>query len=859
MKEESISDSDVHTPSILSSNTTTSSKIPVNTINKKESSCNKKQIIVISLIIIAVFLSCLLLIFLEIVFNKIITIFLFTKFISIPLQIFLHFLLIRYIVIQIAFAGHCFLLMRPMLYNLGKSQAKFIFDELNKFRENILKLSGKREAIDNLIDLETIEKELKSTNQLISYCLTVLAKMKNKFNKLTNDQQIYYDNLNSFNEKYEIIQNIITNIIQVIKDDNKKSISELNEDSQNEIKNLLENELNNHSIINTIDIIMAQLYDYLGFDYRCFNKRYIRNFFKNFLFASIHQFQCELDNYFIYEERQLKTKDNCILEYIIITNSQNSNNKKLMIMCGPNGAPFQMFSRNVRLSNYLSDNIDVLCWNYRGYGFSKGTPNFNNLRSDILEIFDEVKKMGKYEHFAVHGISIGGVPSCHLAYNRREIELLICDRNFGEMDFIPKNYPFGKYLYILYKILYMQSSNNVNNYINSNCYKIVLNDPNDSIVNEVSSLKTMVASELCKKYLISNNFNPNENINMLNDLNTQIYGNNNIEIETLKNKNNKNNQLQSINDKITNNDKNNSNNYNNNDNDEITTLDKLLGSQKNKKIFIKKIINIIDIIKSLNNKNNTVCSKVLKIMKKPNKYSNLNEEEIKNNISIYHLIDNELENVFAVLKSAGDSFSTIYYLNSDYKKINFIENFFSNLFIWGSIDIDPDINNDRVIIWSTSHIKGNFEKFLASFDNFMNLPEMNSSKHLNIVKDIDIIYNYFKQMKDNLKFMGITTKLGLVKLLNENNETNSDYEINLINSNRGNLVNLSCGHNGALSTQESKTFKKYFKRSKFSSIKENINIEPNKNINNSGSDDAIINNEIENEININDINDYLKG
>ena len=862
MKDESVSvsDPDVHAPSSISTNIS-STKILVNATQKNNSSCDKRKIIIISLIILAILTALSILILLEIFFNKIITLLLFTKFISIPFQIFLHFLLVRYLVIQIAFAGHCFLLMRPMIYNLGKSQAKQIFDELNKFRDNILKLTEKRETIDNLKDLDSIEKQFRSTYELISYCLAILTKMKNKFNKLTVDQQVFYENLSIFNEKFEIIQNIIPNIIKAINDNHKNSISELNDDIQNEIKNLLENELDSHSIINNIDIIMIQLYDYIGNDYKCLSKKYLKNFFYNFLFASIEQFHCELDNYFIYEEKQLKTKDNCILEYIIIKSNQYSNNKKLMIMCGPNGAPFQMFSRNVHLGNYLNDNIDVLCWNYRGYGFSKGTPNFNNLRSDILEIFDEVKSTGRYEHFAVHGISIGGVPCCHLAYHRKEIELLICDRNFGEMDFIPKNYPFGKYLYMLYKILFMQSSDNVSNYLNTNCYKIVLNDPKDGIVTEVSSLKTMVATELCKKYLVTNNFNFGEINNNKNDLNTQIYANNNIENQTLKNKDN-NNQLPTINDKIIDNNINNSNNYNPN-NDEITTLDKLLGLKNSKKIFIKKITDVVNIINSIDNKSNNIFSRIFKkLMKKANKYSNLNEEEIQNNISIYHLIDDELENVFAILKSAGDSLSTIYYLNSEYKKTNFIENFFNNLFIWGSIDRNTDSNTDRAIIWSTSHIKQNFDKFLLSFENFMNLPEIKSSSHLNIIKDINIIYNYFKQMRNNLQFLGITSKTGLVKLLKEKDDVNPDYEENLIMMNRGNLVNLSCGHNGALTIQEGKTFRKFFKKSKFSITKEN-NIEPNKNnyINNSGSDDAIINNEIDHEININDINDinsYLK-
>ena len=335
MKEEasSVSESDIHVPSILSSGTT-SSNISINAANENNSSCNKKKIIKFSLIILVIFTILIFLILLEILFNKIITLLLFTKFLSIPFQIFLHFLLIRYIVIKIAFAGHCFILTRQMIYNFGKSQAKLLFDEFNIFYDNFYKLTEKRETIDNLKDFETIEKQFKSTYETAKYYIELLTKMKNKFNKLTVDQQIFYDNLTSFFAKFEIIKNIIPNIIKTIKDNNKNSIKELNDDTQNEIKNLLEKELNSQSIINSTKIIMAQLYDYIGNNYKFLSKRYLRNFFNNFLFCSIEQWHCELDNYFIYEEKQLKTKDNCILEYIIIKSNQYSNNKKLMIMCG---------------------------------------------------------------------------------------------------------------------------------------------------------------------------------------------------------------------------------------------------------------------------------------------------------------------------------------------------------------------------------------------------------------------------------------------------------------------------------------------------------------------------------------------
>jgi hypothetical protein len=180
---------------------------------------------------------------------------------------------------------------------------------------------------------------------------------------------------------------------------------------------------------------MEILIDFIGENYPWYSCRYIRNFFYNRLFASIEQIHCELSNYYIFEEKTLITKDKCKLEYIIIKKNINTPKKRLMIICGPNGVPYQIFSRNFRFENYLESNMDILCWNYRGYGFSKGTPSYSRLRSDVLELFDEVKKNNNYEKYAVHGISIGVIPCCHLASHRKEIELLICDRNFGRIDY----------------------------------------------------------------------------------------------------------------------------------------------------------------------------------------------------------------------------------------------------------------------------------------------------------------------------------------------------------------------------------------------------------------------------------------
>ena len=232
--------------------------------------------------------------------------------------------------------------------------------------------------------------------------------------------------------------NFINETIQILEKSDKKSLADLPDDQRNDIVSKMSgpnsNNLNIQKILVLLKALTEQIKDFIGDDYSIFSKRYIKNYLYNKLFGSLEQFHIELVDKFNIEEHQLITKDKCQIEYIIVRANQESPRKKLMIICGPNGVPYQVFIRNLRFEGYLQSDVDLLCWNYRGYGFSKGKPSYNKLRTDVLELFDEVKNNSNYERFAVHGISIGGIPCCHLARNRKEIELMICDRNFGRLD-----------------------------------------------------------------------------------------------------------------------------------------------------------------------------------------------------------------------------------------------------------------------------------------------------------------------------------------------------------------------------------------------------------------------------------------
>ena len=59
-------------------------------------------------------------------------------------------------------------------------------------------------------------------------------------------------------------------------------------------------------------------------------------------------------------------------------------------------------------------NFDIFFWNYRGYGLSEGSVNYSIMKEDAESVFNYLKKLNKWNKIGVHGISIGGIPTCFL-------------------------------------------------------------------------------------------------------------------------------------------------------------------------------------------------------------------------------------------------------------------------------------------------------------------------------------------------------------------------------------------------------------------------------------------------------------
>ena len=751
--------------------------------------------------IIKKILICIFLYYMEKLLYRILTYLLHYSFLSIPIQIILHLLLLRYLVLKVAFAGLSFFISRNIQYKRGIIQASYILKELNILKSSFSLLFDESKPVEEIKYFFILQRNIKNALLIIKKIWNIFSKMKEKFNSLTSDQNIFYNNISNLKLTLENskILNFLSDVIKQIKEEKVCDIKYISKEGRddiierkNSIKKLMDTSAND--IINNLII---QLTDYIGEDYSTYSPKFIRNYFTNFLFASLNQFDVELSSHFIFEQKILITKDKTAkLDYIIIKSKLSAKQavKKLMIICGPNAEPYQIFARNIPLNIYLNKGIDILCWNYRGYGYSTGKADFNNLKEDIIDIYQEIKNNNTYEKIGVHGISIGGIPACYLAREEKDIKLLVSDRNFGQIENIAKSCFFGKYLVFLYKLLLIPSSRNVENYLNAKCEKIILNDPCDEIVTEEGSLKTMISEKLCSKYIYleQNLNNDNDMIEMKNintletidtSINTNISDDNQIDIEDeednkiLKNKTQFNYNLinQSEQNKAT--DENDKNILTKGRN--FTMLDILLSSEK--QAFISNIIKIAKFLNSFNDKETSEQS-------------------------IMEYINTQIFEIFINIKSAGDTLYRITKINDNkYHQNLFIENFFNNLFIWGTYDKLDDYGS---IYNSTEFIENMLEKNINLIKSFLNSENLINFKNLEIITYINIFYDFLVVIKKRIKSIAIKIDNKFIFL-----KEGEKYENELIKLGKGYLVSLTCGHNGLLSDEEDIVFKFYLNKS----------------------------------------------
>ena len=375
---------------------------------------------------------------------------------------------------------------------------------------------------------------------------------------------------------------------------------------------------------------------------------------------------------------------------------KNNSKKNLIIFCNPNSMLYQFFTPE-KYYFYYEGNCDILFYNYRGYGESDGYSTFDNVKSDILEIFDEITKWNKYEKIGVHGYSIGGIPAAYLAKNRN-IELLVSDRNFSNVGNIVYSYIFGRVLKLFCKIFWIDRFNNDINYLftkNKNCIKIILCDSLDEVVSNNGSIKSSIS-----RYLI-NKKNKKENI-----LNVFL------------------------------------NDY-------------------EKNIFITSLLNIENFVKK--------------------------NQSFKNNLIIINL-----SKFYECFSFGTDEVIYCNIFNWYRLKVLYIDNFFNNFFIWGTKNYEENLDSN--IYYKTEnnmhYIKKAIDLLSLIQDEENDLSQLNNTE--NILNSIRIVKDGLIRIKNNIDKFQICDDI-----------------------NKGYIIRLSCGHNIALRGNDEKIMVKILKKEKF--------------------------------------------
>ena len=118
--------------------------------------------------------------------------------------------------------------------------------------------------------------------------------------------------------------------------------------------------------------------------------------------------------------------------------------KKLptFILCNPNAMFYQNminYPHAYYLRFFLQKNINVMCWNYRGYARSKvrgsccvkSEPTPQNMRQDAESVLKYCRsELGIKSKIGVYGRSLGGIATTHLA---QYVDMVIVDRSFSNL------------------------------------------------------------------------------------------------------------------------------------------------------------------------------------------------------------------------------------------------------------------------------------------------------------------------------------------------------------------------------------------------------------------------------------------
>ena len=160
-------------------------------------------------------------------------------------------------------------------------------------------------------------------------------------------------------------------------------------------------------------------------------------------------------------------------------------------MCSSNAGLYEFsFSQSEWLEYYLAQGVNIVLWNYRGFGRSTGSPDIKLIQHDGFRVVSHFREKFGFKYIAVHGQSIGGAVACFIAH-RCEADFLFADRTFSSLLEVAL-FKYGKFAFWLINF-FCSDCSAVNDYLAAKCYKLISCDSKDEMIPDLASLKSGAA------------------------------------------------------------------------------------------------------------------------------------------------------------------------------------------------------------------------------------------------------------------------------------------------------------------------------------------------------------------------------
>ncbi|GLD92128.1 hypothetical protein PINS_up000661 [Pythium insidiosum] len=170
-----------------------------------------------------------------------------------------------------------------------------------------------------------------------------------------------------------------------------------------------------------------------------------------------------------------------------------SHDRPTVIYCNPNGGLYEFHHLQMEWAKFYTDlGCDVLLFNYRGYGRSKGEPSPAAHSADGLAIVQYLQSRRGVTRLGVHGESIGGLVATYLAHHAPAVQVAILDRTFANLPALAQRL-VGRWAGPTVEWLTWWETNNTAHVIAAPCHTLICSDPEDEIIVDGASLKSGVA------------------------------------------------------------------------------------------------------------------------------------------------------------------------------------------------------------------------------------------------------------------------------------------------------------------------------------------------------------------------------